>query len=765
MGEAPPSQANYNPYEPLRSPWGWGGFQNDVWVSTGVDYTVYADWLPPAGTMAGMPRFVSTMAWQRAGAAAVLPPLASVNGTSGFVDYRDWLCCLPAANWPCSNDTLCANPAFAVTPTNRRWSPRRGHAAVSVLTAGGGRVLVMGGRARELARLPPSMRVGGMMDNLPGPLPVPPGGTPTPTPTPMYVNDPVDGRDVLLAPSPMSWPTIEAHERAVLTSDVWSTEDGEAWTLVHPGCYALQDSHSRRPGRRGLRCATTGDCVANRLGDATCVAGLCVCRAWSPRERFAVATDGTSVVLAGGVTYTQPSLCGDVACGSEFPTLLNDVWRSPDGGASWVLLTPMAPWRPRADSALVYVGATRTWWLLAGRGSHGGDALDNPLLADTWYSTNDAAGWVQNDTAAPFGPRAGHVALVDDTRIVVLGGQVPATPTPVPPMPDPATAAELAAHATITNIYRPRVTATPAPPPGVPALGSYFATAADVWSLETVDRANASVVAAASTAAAAAGLRILLPTRNDSLVRPWNVWVRDYSLPAWPAVYIDVDGDALGQVPGLTPDGAAALAEWGGVTTLRQLATALDAAVVARMQDPDDLNLPGVCEYVRAAQARLGRCDITHRPAADEFMRTIVFVPTLGSAPEPERDDGCTGVPAPPLATYDLPCRQRWTPRAMAGAAVMDGIVYTAGGYEAANDAAADVWYRDERSPSTLITSSPHDMSDEFLFTFACDEPYCIFEYRYVCLFAAAPAPTVTHSINKLPPPPPPPPQPTLQRG
>ena len=190
-------------------------------------------------------------------------------------------------------------------------------------------------------------------------------------------------------------PIVYTHEASVLMSDVWmSSDDGASWTLVNPGCYVPQLEHSTFPPPASYSCSADVDCYARRLGNAGCVDGVCVCRHWSPRERFALAagTPPTStsfqpLIIAGGLTYRHRGLCGAWACSGWYPLLLNDVWISRNGGASWAMQTPHASWSPRMDHAMALIrmplatqpqqstgggiasgNAVDVLWLIGGRG-------------------------------------------------------------------------------------------------------------------------------------------------------------------------------------------------------------------------------------------------------------------------------------------------------------------------------------------------------------------------------------------------------------
>lgn len=78
--------------------------------------------------------------------------------------------------------------------------------------------------------------------------------------------------------------------------------------------------------------------LPQRLGNAICKLGKCVCGHWGPRERFATVSYREQIYVLGGVTHVQKQLCGQRSCGFQYRAVLNDVWRSPNG-AIWTPMT------------------------------------------------------------------------------------------------------------------------------------------------------------------------------------------------------------------------------------------------------------------------------------------------------------------------------------------------------------------------------------------------------------------------------------------
>ena len=215
------------------------------------------------------------------------------------------------------------------------WSPRRGSGAAVV----NGKIFVIGGRAREYARISDSRLVGDIASR---------GRVET-------------SRD-----------HSSIHEDVVLKNDVWSSEDeGRTWKLVNPGCEDHQQdvlldtevwsrnisdpSLRQNIGSIGSRCFLSSDCqgiaeckdLANETNEK-----VCVCPMFSPREhhslsvqhRFSIEDDGTIIeedvmYVIGGFTTIKQSFCADRACGPSdgYKVALDDIWMSSDG-VQWTQL-------------------------------------------------------------------------------------------------------------------------------------------------------------------------------------------------------------------------------------------------------------------------------------------------------------------------------------------------------------------------------------------------------------------------------------------
>lgn len=141
----------------------------------------------------------------------------------------------------------------------------------------------------------------------------------------------------------------------IATADVWSSLDGGSWTRVGGG------NASFLP----------------RLGGAS-------------------SSDETRLLLMGGVIFYEPSNVSDPPNAS----FLNDVWRSNDGGASWELVLPVAPWAPRAGHACV--NFLSAFYLLGG-------VLPSAagFSNDVWRTADGGLTWVRAiNTTKMWAPRA-----------------------------------------------------------------------------------------------------------------------------------------------------------------------------------------------------------------------------------------------------------------------------------------------------------------------------------------------------------------------
>jgi hypothetical protein len=107
--------------------------------------------------------------------------------------------------------------------------------------------------------------------------------------------------------------------------------------------------------------------------------------------------------------------------GSGNSPWLGDVWCSEDGQA-WQLVTDSAGFEARSDHSSVLFN--HKMWIIGG--FDGGQSGGSGWFGDVWYSENGEQ-WSNVTPKAAFSQRAGHVSVVFNDKIWVIGGN--STPT------------------------------------------------------------------------------------------------------------------------------------------------------------------------------------------------------------------------------------------------------------------------------------------------------------------------------------------------
>eukprot|EP00804_Cyclotella_cryptica_P001587 CCRYP_014936-RB/>CCRYP_014936-RB protein AED:0.02 eAED:0.02 QI:12561/0.87/0.77/1/0.25/0/9/0/1053 len=336
-----------------KSAWGIGSgkLRNDVWVgklasasqsSWQVDDRFFAD-----GGMFTPNLIQSKMRWIEVNPGRIAPATWQSGRKYGSpLTNEEWIACQEKIKHKLIDPSICNEPprfcyddiripgctAQAVWKRDNMWSPRRGFGAQVV----NNKIYVIGGRAREYARIDDSRLVGD-----------------------------IAGRGRVETMRDHS--TIR--ENLLVKNDIWSSEDdGRTWKLVSPGCRDHQQdilmktevwsrnvsdpSFHKHVGSIGSKCYLSSDCY----GVADCKAlgntkeKVCVCPMFSPREhhtfsvqhRFSIQDDGSVfeedvMYVVGGFTYAKQSFCSDRACGPAdgYKVALDDVWMS-SNGVDWV---------------------------------------------------------------------------------------------------------------------------------------------------------------------------------------------------------------------------------------------------------------------------------------------------------------------------------------------------------------------------------------------------------------------------------------------
>ncbi|MCC7565207.1 MAG: PKD domain-containing protein [Methanomicrobiaceae archaeon] len=192
--------------------------------------------------------------------------------------------------------------------------------------------------------------------------------------------------------------------------DVWRSADrGTTWDEVNPSALWTE-----RYGHATVAIGDTIILMGGYDGDPTsdvwrsinggenwtCVNAIA---GWPARyHHTSVVTPNGDIILTGGLDDSRDPL--------------NDVWRSEDGGATWILATASAGWAARSshtsvampDGSIVLMG--------------GKDADDTPLN-DVWRSTNGGTTWTQLPSAG-WTARGGHTSIaMPDGSILLMGGK------------------------------------------------------------------------------------------------------------------------------------------------------------------------------------------------------------------------------------------------------------------------------------------------------------------------------------------------------
>lgn len=389
------------------------GYKNDVWRSTGTEWLVDNDNRIHNEFGESETRVESKMVWEEV-APGIIPPPGTTND--------EWLRCELAVRKAWLPDpTICQE---TVNQYQVHWSPRRNLGATYL----NGYIWVMGGRARELARLPEAHAIGGIMSP--------------------RIED--ISRKVFGVNNDQQF--TSQREVSTYKSDVWKSRDGETWELVTAGCRAPQQNlvtaGNVKDGKRGTEenaCTSDEDCYSpaekcqNVRGHFTCV-----CQMWSPRELHSVVAYGSNIYVVGGFAsqLLPGSNCGAYACGDSdagsYRYYAPDVWRSQDGEL-WTAVTlggaESFPGRGSHQVVILkdYNNDLLTKLLVIG--GEGGDPVTNEVIYfnDIWVTQianpSNFTPWPGLNNSWPA--RAGHTAILEHpsavnarTRVIYIVGGI-----------------------------------------------------------------------------------------------------------------------------------------------------------------------------------------------------------------------------------------------------------------------------------------------------------------------------------------------------
>ena len=201
-------------------------------------------------------------------------------------------------------------------------------------------------------------------------------------------------------------------------SEVWSSTDGAAWTLVNPAApwegrhtagYAVHRGRMWIVGGDPLRGHYQNDVWAS--ADGVKWDKITDRVPWAPRALHYTVAFKDKIWVMGGQTIPPYA--------PEPEVFHNDVWSTEDG-KNWTRVLEHAPWSPRGMIGGSAVFKDRIWIL-------GGGTYDTPATPKRNYynevwSSPDGLRWEKVLDHAPWEPRQYHDVAVFDGRLWVLEG-------------------------------------------------------------------------------------------------------------------------------------------------------------------------------------------------------------------------------------------------------------------------------------------------------------------------------------------------------
>jgi PKD repeat protein len=210
-------------------------------------------------------------------------------------------------------------------------------------------------------------------------------------------------------------------------NDTWrSTDGGATWTEMNASSgwpareahssVALPDGHIVLMGGVGYWGVPTLNDTWRSTDEGATWTEMNASSGWTSRyNQNAVALPDGSIVLMGG--NDENGLGGDT----------KDVWRSMDEGATWTEVNATAGWADRSEHTCVAM-PDGSILLMGGLTANGqfGDPSYSHMMNDTWRSTDGGATWTMTNASGPWVARRtfSAVALPDDS-VVIMGGDTP----------------------------------------------------------------------------------------------------------------------------------------------------------------------------------------------------------------------------------------------------------------------------------------------------------------------------------------------------
>ncbi|CAM9616448.1 unnamed protein product, partial [Laminaria digitata] len=622
--------------------------------------------------------------------------------------------------------------APGIYTSENMWSPRRNHRAVTLNE----RIIVLGGRAREISDMSRDRTVGGIL-------------SPRIETGPFY----------------STW-----REPSFLKNDVWASDDeGSTWTLINPGCHAPQAEDvlagNADVGKYGIssnECSTDSDCYGVGLCEDVGGTGYttCVCPMWSPRELHAATVHEGKMYVVGGFVSVRKSNCGDFACGDvdagAHRGYKSDVWYSSDG-VTWDAATLKADWPGRGDHGVfVY---SDTMYVVGGAADAGdGQAM---YMNDVWHaglpssSSGDVqpSEWSANVTAPIWPGRAGHQVVLEapsainsfEPRVYVTGGHNEGGILGDTWSWDPDGGGQWAEDYSPEQPYRSAVASTTGFIDGPPPQMYYLDGDSDVSLLK---HAFLPTFAPFELGSVGADLRSLV-TDEEAVMLTQGAGVETIAQLASADKYtiLKLRGYDIPQVPS---EGRLSVSH---ICDLRDLAVALiekcttdPDAELYNGEDGQPWNVDPVFtggnptyQYAKWYGADYTVADVEETTEEDvteliEAWDGCTYLEALGESPNVpgigEVSQQVYNTADTSQALGGLRCKINPGARTHAASVYFKQKFVVVGGRSGEDELKNDAWYRDDRTPTAYVSNGPASYTSGSEFDFTCDEEVCYYEVR-----------------------------------
>ena len=777
------------PFVPREALVSQGKIRNDVWVGkltsdSQSSWSVHDGFLRADGDF-GPDLLRSEMNWREVNPGR--EPPATWPGDASPMSYDEWVACQESIIDKMDFTEVLPDPSFCADPPpfchgdmsypgchpqamwkdENMWSPRRGHGVV----VADGEIVVMGGQAREYARIDDSRLVGGLGSQ--------------------HRVETMRGHSTI-------------REVLALKNDVWSSRDGLNWTLVNPGCrdpqqdillktevWAREDAGPEFPehvGSMSSKCHRSSECygvaVCRALGNTP--EKVCVCPMFGPRtnhavtvqQRFARQADGSVVsqdviYVVGGTVTVKQAFCANRSCGPEdgYPLAVDDAWMSTDGGETWLQIRPA-------------LGSSDGF---RGRGGHSILVVHDYFNIDNSTGAEDQLDRLFVLAGESFGPLETSTVYLNDVWSVDLG-QVGA-----------GVDFELPSNSLTCGFRNPQL-------PQKPCEGGTCSSSVSGWTRVTANapwppRSGQAVVYEPPSASNLFARKVYLTGGEDSGGTHSDVWswdlvggwrcdfcrsspddeasrldqflgarsllseVRTFRLPEGTSEFKNYSSSPI-----VSDRGVAAMAE-ENITTVEDLASA-DLYTVLKLRGFD---FPGrtarevanLCLLREVALAIVDKCRLAASPEPRFHDNVDAHESAQREGDPPSRPlcgrggetepcvlgewDGCTPIddiskvdvnglgfvqvpgtlPNVSSAMGEIHCRQEPRGRAFGGMAYIESNVLLMGGISDRRELHRDVWSRDDVAPHAIIATMPSSRSSQSIFSFDSNEAGSnVFEWK-----------------------------------